>query len=349
MPTWLVTGGAGFIGAHFVRAALARSDTRVVVLDALTYAGDLARLEDVLRAPNLTFIKGDICDFDLLKRTFAEHAVTHVVHFAAESHVDRSILGPQDFIRTNIDGTYALLECARHAWADPAGKLFLHVSTDEVFGSLGPADPPFRETTPYHPNSPYSASKAAADHLVRAWHHTYALPAVVTNSSNNYGPWQFPEKLLPLMILNALEGKELPVYGDGLQVRDWIHVEDHCAALLAVLDRGRLGETYAIGAGDERANLDLVGLLCAAVDQIQGQAAGTAARLIRHVKDRPGHDRRYALDSSHLRQELGWRPRHSLATALPELVRWYREHKPWADAVRSGEYLKYYERQYGKR
>jgi dTDP-glucose 4,6-dehydratase len=348
MPSWLVTGGAGFIGANFVHRALPRPDTRLVVLDALTYAGDLTRLEDVARAPNLTFVKGDICDFALLTELFAEHAITHVVHFAAESHVDRSILGPQDFIRTNIDGTCMLLEAARHAWTDPAGRLFLHVSTDEVFGSLGPGEPPFRETTPYHPNSPYSAWKAAADHLVRAWHHTYGLPAIITNSSNNYGPWQFPEKLLPLVILNAYEGKGLPVYGDGMQVRDWIHVDDHCTALLSILDRGRPGETYAIGAQQECPNIEIVSRICTAVDEIKGQPLGTAERLIRHVKDRPGHDRRYAIDSSHLRQELGWKPRYSLVRALPELARWYVDHKPWADAVRSGEYRRYYEEQYGK-
>lgn len=349
MQTWLITGGAGFIGANFVHLARRVAKARLVILDALTYAGDLARLEGCLAPPEAEFIRGDIRDFPLVTKIFREQAITHVVHFAAESHVDRSILGPQAFIQTNIEGTFTLLEAARQAWKEPSDRLFLHVSTDEVFGSLGPQDPPFCEETPYHPNSPYSASKAASDHLVRAWHHTYGLPVAIGNCSNNYGPWQFPEKLIPLIILNALEGKDLPVYGDGMQIRDWLHVEDHAAALLAILERGVSGQTYAIGGQDERPNLEIIRRVCEAVDRLAGKAAGASQGLIRHVTDRPGHDRRYAIDSARIRKELGWQPRRRLDSALPELVKWYLEHKAWADAVRSGEYLKFYQEQYGAR
>jgi dTDP-glucose 4,6-dehydratase len=348
-PAWLVTGGAGFIGANFARQALERTDARLVILDALTYAGDLSRLEDVRRHERFTFVRGDICDGALLERLFGEQAVTRVVHFAAETHVDRSILGADAFVRTNVLGTHALLEAARRAWKEAAGRLFLHVSTDEVFGALAPDEAPFNEDSPYRPNSPYAASKAAADHLARAWQQTYGLPTVVTHASNNYGPWQFPEKLLPLMILNALEGRELPVYGDGLQVRDWLSVEDHVEALLAVLARGQPGRSYVIGGGQQRANIDLVRQVCEIVDRLEARPAGASARLIRHVTDRPGHDRRYALDSRRLRAELGWQPRGSLAQDLPALVEWYRQHKAWADAVRSGEYRRYYRQQYGTR
>jgi dTDP-glucose 4,6-dehydratase len=349
MQTWLITGGAGFIGANFVRLARARPQTRLLVLDALTYAGDPTRLEGCLAPPEAELVRGDIRDAGLVEKLFRERSVTHVVHFAAESHVDRSILGPQAFIQTNIEGTFTLLEAARQHWKEPSGKLFLHVSTDEVFGSLGPQDPPFHEETPYHPSSPYSASKAASDHLVRAWHHTYGLPMAISNCSNNYGPWQFPEKLIPLIILNALEGKDLPVYGDGMQVRDWLHVEDHCEALLAILERGVSGRTYTIGGHDERPNLEIIKRVCDAVDALTGKPPGQSQRLIRHVTDRPGHDRRYAIDASRIRNELGWQPRHQLETALPELVRWYVEHKSWADAVRSGEYKKFYRQLYGER
>jgi dTDP-glucose 4,6-dehydratase len=347
--TWLVTGGAGFIGCNFVRAALPRAP-RIVVLDALTYAGNLANLSGLLDSPKLSFIRGDICDGELVARVFREQGITHVVHFAAESHVDRSILGSAPFVRTNVIGTHTLLEAARAAWGDGArGQRFLHVSTDEVYGSLAPEDPPFSETTPYRPNSPYAASKAGSDHLVRAWVHTYGLPALISNCSNNFGPWQFPEKLIPLMILNALEDKPLPVYGDGKQVRDWLHVEDHCDALLTILERGRIGETYVIGGHNERSNLEVVQRICDAVDALAGRPAETSRRLVRHVTDRPGHDRRYAIDPSKVRRELDWAPRHRMETALPELVRWYQEHKAWANDIRSGAYLNYYAEQYGQR
>jgi dTDP-glucose 4,6-dehydratase len=346
---WLVTGGAGFIGCNFVRAALPRAP-RIVVLDALTYAGNLGNLSDLIGAPNLTFVRGDICDAELVGQIFRDHDITHVIHFAAESHVDRSILGSAPFVRTNVLGTHTLLEAARAAWANKMqGRRFLHVSTDEVFGTLAPDDPPFRETTQYAPNSPYAASKAASDHLVRAWHHTYGLPTVISNCSNNFGPWQFPEKLIPLMILNAFENKPLPVYGDGLQVRDWLHVADHCDALLTILEAGKAGETYLIGGKNERNNLEMVHRICDAVDAVAARPNGTARALIKHVADRPGHDRRYAIDASKLRRELGWSPRHTFDAALPDLVRWYKEHKPWADDIRSGHYLKFYEEQYGKR
>lgn len=346
---WLVTGGAGFIGCNFVRAALPRAP-RIVVLDALTYAGNLGNLDGLLDSPKLAFIRGDICDGELVGKVFREHDITHVIHFAAESHVDRSILGSAPFVRTNVLGTHTLLEAARAAWGGQIqGRRFLHVSTDEVFGTLAPDDPPFQETTPYRPNSPYAASKAGSDHLVRAWFHTYGLPTLISNCSNNFGPWQFPEKLIPLMILNALESKPLPVYGDGQQVRDWLHVADHCDALLTILEAGQAGETYLIGGKNERRNLDMVHHICDAVDHAAGRPAGTSRQLVRHVADRPGHDRRYAIDASRLRRDLHWSPQHSFEESLPELVRWYLDHKAWADDIRSGHYLKYYEQQYGRR
>lgn len=346
---WLVTGGAGFIGCNFVRAALPRAP-RIVVLDALTYAGNLSNLAGLLDAPTLTFVRGDICDGERVAQIFRDHDITHVVHFAAESHVDRSILGSAPFIRTNVIGTHTLLEAARAAWSGKMqGRRFLQVSTDEVFGTLAPDDPPFRETTPYRPNSPYAASKAASDHLVRAWFETYGLPALISNCSNNFGPWQFPEKLIPLMILNALEGKPLPVYGDGKQVRDWLHVADHCDAILTLLEGGGVGETYLIGGRNERTNLDTVHGICDAVDQASGRPPGTARRLIQHVADRPGHDRRYAIDPGKIQRELHWTPRHRFEESLPELVRWYRDHRAWADEIRSGHYLRFYEEQYGRR
>ncbi len=350
MTAWLVTGGAGFIGSNFVQFASGTTDAELVVLDALTYAGNVANLAQLIDAGRVRFVRGDVCDDQLVGELFARHDFSRVVHFAAESHVDRSILGPRPFIRTNVDGTCVLLEAARGAWRDSlAGRLFLHVSTDEVYGSLEPDDPPFTEQSPYRPNSPYSASKAAADHLARAWVHTFGLPVVVSNCSNNYGPLQFPEKLIPLMILNALDERPLPVYGDGRQVRDWLHVEDHCRALLTLLERGRPGETYVIGGDCERANIDIVRQVCTEVDALLGRAPGTSAGLIRHVTDRPGHDRRYAMNAARLRQELGWQPRHRIEAALPGLVRWYHEHRAWAESIRSGAYREYYERQYGDR
>lgn len=353
MSNWLVTGGAGFIGSNFVRLASKTTDARIVVLDVLTYAGNLANIADLVDSRRIEFVRGDVCDVALLASLFQQCSFDKVVHFAAESHVDRSILGSQPFLHTNVTGTYTLLEAARLTWSEVGqsmeGKVFLHVSTDEVYGALGPEDPPFTEQNPYRPNSPYSASKAASDHLVRAWYHTYGLPGIITNCSNNYGPWQFPEKLIPLMAYNAYEQRELPVYGDGLQVRDWLHVRDHCEALLTVLDNGARGETYVIGGNNERTNLNVVECVCATVDELTGRIPGTSAKLIRHVKDRPGHDRRYALDASKIRTRLGWIPRHGFEASLKGVVKWYLEHKDWAAAIRSGEYKAFYERQYGER
>jgi len=349
---WLVTGGAGFIGGNFVRRLSRETTAPIVVLDALTYAGNASSIADVLARPHVALVKAALLD-----ALFARHDFTRVVHLAAESHVDRSIVGPQPFLRTNVDGTFQLLEAARRHWTTPngplAGRRLLHVSTDEVFGDLAPNAPPFTEASPYAPSSPYAASKASADLLVRAWHRTYGVPVLISNCSNNYGPWQFPEKLIPLTILNALEGRELPVYGDGRQRRDWLHVEDHCAALLAIVERGRVGETYVVGGGDERENIDVVRAVCRAVDEAcgGGRAAegGESAARIRHVADRAGHDRRYAIDATKIRRELGWAPRHSIDEALPALVRWYVEHRDWCDAVRSGEYRRFYDEYYAAR
>ena len=350
----LVTGGAGFIGANFVLDWLAACDEPVLNLDALTYAGNretLARLEGDARH---LFVHGDICDRALVERLFAEYKPRAVVHFAAESHVDRSIHGPGAFVRTNVDGTFTLLEAARAHWsALPAGEReafrFLHVSTDEVYGSLGPNDPAFTETKAYEPNSPYSASKAASDHLVRAWHHTYGLPVLTTNCSNNYGPYQFPEKLIPLMIVNALAGKPLPIYGDGQNVRDWLYVGDHCSAIREVLARGRLGETYNVGGWNEMANLEIVHTLCALLDELRPSAAGSHARLITYVKDRPGHDRRYAIDARKIERELGWRPAETFQSGIRKTVRWYLDNPAWIANVQSGAYRDWVARNYAGR
>jgi len=338
MTAWLVTGGAGFIGTNFVRMVSAGQVETIVVLDALTYAGNLSNIADLIAARRVQFHKGDICDAAIVERLFETYRFDCVVHFAAESHVDRSILSPQPFLRTNIEGTFVLIEAARRAWQGDAHRRFIHVSTDEVFGDLAADDPPFTEKTPYRPSSPYAASKASADHLVRAWQRTHGLPAIVINSGNNYGPWQFPEKLIPLMILNAIEGRELPIYGDGRQVRDWLHVSDHCRAIMSVIEHGEIGQTYLVGGENPRVNLDLVQCICRAVDAEFARAPGTSEKLIRHVRDRPGHDRRYALDSSFLRNSLGWRPIEEFDAALPSLVRWYIQHKDWADAIRTGAY-----------
>lgn len=350
MSVWLITGGAGFIGSNFVRQLSAAPPAQLVILDALTYAGNLATIRDLVDGERVVFVHGDIRDAAALREVFARHEVECVVHFAAESHVDRSILGPRPFIETNVTGTLNLLDAARERWRGVGGRrCFLHVSTDEVYGSLSPTDPPFREGTPYAPNSPYAASKAAADHLVRAWHHTYGLPAIISNCSNNYGPWQFPEKLLPLMILSAVEGRELPVYGDGLQIRDWLHVQDHCDALRAVVERGTPGRTYCIGGNNERTNMSVVQTICDVVDAELGRRPGTARALIRHVTDRAGHDRRYAIDCSSVQRELGWAPRRKFDSSLADVVRWYLAHREWVDAIRSGEYLRFYEQQYQHR
>ncbi|MDE2081926.1 MAG: dTDP-glucose 4,6-dehydratase [Burkholderiales bacterium] len=341
--TLLVTGGAGFIGSNFVLDWLAQSEEPVVNLDALTYAGNLGNLAALRGDPRHVFVHGDIGDRPLLDRLLAEHRPRAILHFAAESHVDRSIHGPGAFIKTNVEGTFTLLEAARAHWTALDGDAkaafrFHHVSTDEVYGSLVPGAPAFTETHPYEPNSPYSASKAASDHLVRAWHHTYGLPVLTTNCSNNYGPYHFPEKLIPLMIVNALAGKPLPIYGDGQQVRDWLYVGDHCSAIRAVLARGRVGETYNVGGWNEQANRDIVQRICALLDELRPSAAGPYARLITHVTDRPGHDRRYAIDARKIERELGWRPAETFETGIRKTVRWYLDHADWVATVQSGGY-----------
>ena len=351
---WLVTGGAGFIGANFVQLAILEWGRPIVTLDALTYSGNLANLEAVRHDPRHTFVHGDIGDAELVTRLLAEYRPAAIVHFAAESHVDRSILGPRAFLQTNVSGTFELLEAAREYWASLPGVerdafRFLHVSTDEVYGSLSPSEPAFTETTAYAPNSPYSASKAASDMLVRAWHHTYGLPVLTTNCSNNYGPYQFPEKLIPLMILNALTGKPLPVYGDGLNVRDWLYVEDHCRAVARVLEAGRLGETYCVGGGNEQANLTVVHVLCDLLDELSPRADGQSYRdQISFVTDRPGHDRRYAIDATKLQTELGWAPRENFASGLRKTVEWYLSNEGWIADVTTGAYRDWLDTHYGE-
>jgi dTDP-glucose 4,6-dehydratase len=348
----LVTGGAGFIGANFVLDWVASSDEPVVNLDALTYAGNLESLASLQGNPRHVFVQGDITDRALLDRLLAEHRPRAIVHFAAESHVDRSIHGPGDFIRTNVNGTFTLLEAARAHWlsldADAKSAFrFHHVSTDEVYGSLSPTAPAFTETHPYEPNSPYSASKAASDHLVRAWFHTYGMPVVTTNCSNNYGPYHFPEKLIPLMIVNALAGKPLPVYGDGQQVRDWLYVKDHCSAIREVLARGTPGETYNVGGWNEKPNLEIVHTVCALLDELKPDPAGSYQRLITFVTDRPGHDRRYAIDARKLERELGWKPAETFETGIRKTVQWYLENAAWVANVQSGNYRDWVSKQYG--
>jgi dTDP-glucose 4,6-dehydratase len=322
----LVTGGAGFIGANFVLSTLAAGGGPIVNLDKLTYAGSLRNLERVRDDPRHAFVQGDICDRQLVKDLLKKHSPRAIVHFAAESHVDRSISGPAAFVQTNVVGTFSLLEEARAYAEKRDGFRFLHVSTDEVYGSLGPHEPAFTEATAFAPNSPYAASKAAADHLVRAYHHTYGLPVLTTNCSNNYGPYQYPEKLIPLMIRQALAGEPLPVYGDGRNVRDWLYVGDHCDALRVVLEKGRVGETYNIGGESERANIDLVRTVCGLLDRAKPRPGGRYAELIAFVKDRPGHDRRYAINIAKIRRELGWQPKESFESGLERTLRWYLEH-----------------------
>ncbi len=355
MQTIIVTGGAGFIGANFVRYALAKTDARLVIVDKLTYAGNLASLEPELKDARVRFIQADIADKEAMAAVFRDHQPTGVVNFAAESHVDRSIDDPSPFIETNISGTFVLLEAARKHLAGQGAKLsqeqqrafrFLHVSTDEVYGSLG-ATGLFAETTPYAPNSPYSASKASADHLVRAWHETFGLPTVVTNCSNNYGPLQFPEKLIPLMLLNAMDGKKLPIYGDGGNIRDWLYVEDHCSGILLALQHGRPGEKYNIGGDNERTNLQIVDRICAEVERVlpaaenpalkaQGKASYQELKVF--VADRPGHDRRYAIDATKIRTELGWQPAYDFESGLAKTIRWYFENRNWCATVLAGKY-----------
>jgi dTDP-glucose 4,6-dehydratase len=351
MDTWVVTGGAGFIGCNFVRRALGTRDARIVVVDKLTYAGNLESLADVADDPRFEFVRADIADRSAMEDLFRTHRPSALLNFAAETHVDRSIDGPAAFIDTNLVGTFELLDAARRYVSGLAPALaarfrFLHVSTDEVYGSLGPTGA-FVETTPYDPNSPYSASKAGADHLVRAYFATYGLPILITNCSNNYGPYQYPEKLIPLMILNALDGRPLPIYGDGGNVRDWLYVEDHCDGILLALERGRPGEKYNLGGGAERTNLEMVEAICCELERVlpaarnpalASRGAGGYAALKTFVADRPGHDRRYAIDASKARAELGWRPAHDLERGLALTVRWYLEHRDWCEAVQSGRY-----------
>jgi dTDP-glucose 4,6-dehydratase len=350
--TILVTGGAGFIGSNFVLQWIETEGTPVINLDKLTYAGNLRNLANIASDSRHEFLHGDINDRNLVRRLLRERQPRAIVHLAAESHVDRSIRGPDEFIRTNVLGTFSLLEEARAYWselpqADRDSFRFLHISTDEVYGSLGAKDAPFTETTPYAPNSPYSASKAASDHLVRAYHHTYHLPVLTTNCSNNYGPYQFPEKLIPLMILNARAGKALPVYGDGENVRDWLYVGDHCAAIRTVLERGRTGEIYNIGGSSERANIAIVETVCAILDELCPQDPVLPHKeLITFVKDRPGHDRRYAINANKVERELGWRPQETFETGIRKTVRWYLEHADWVREVTSGAYRQWIETHY---
>lgn len=347
----LITGGAGFIGSHVVRLFVRKyPDYRIVNLDKLTYAGNLANLSDIEQAPNYTFVRGDICDLELMRELFRRYAFDGVIHLAAESHVDRSIHDPFTFARTNVMGTLTLLQAAREAWEDAwKGKLFYHISTDEVYGALPASGELFTETTRYDPHSPYSASKASSDHFVRACHDTYGMPTVVTNCSNNYGPYQFPEKLIPLFINNIRHRRPLPVYGRGENVRDWLYVEDHARAIDLIFHRGHPGETYNIGGFNEWRNIDLVRLLVRTVDRMLGNPEGYSEELITFVTDRPGHDLRYAIDSSKLHRELGWEPSLQFEEGIERTVRWYLDHQEWMDNITSGEYKKYYEAMYGGR
>jgi len=351
----LVTGGAGFIGSNFVLQWIKNSAFAVVNLDLLTYAGNPENLASLEGESRYRFVHGDICDAELVALRLREHRPRFLVHFAAESHVDRSIADPGAFIRTNVLGSFTLLEQARSYWMelDEAGRSafrFLHVSTDEVYGTLGPDDPPFSESTAYAPNSPYAASKAASDHLARSYYHTYGLPVLTTNCSNNYGPFQFPEKLIPLVILNALEGKALPVYGDGSNVRDWLYVEDHCAAIRAVLDRGRVGETYNIGGNSERKNLDVVTTICDLVDEFRpDRTLGSRSKLITFVTDRPGHYHRYAINAAKIGRELDWQPSEKFESGLRKTVAWYLEHNSWVEGVRTGAYREWIRKNYEER
>ena len=351
----LVTGSAGFIGANFVLDWCAQHDETVISLDKLTYAGNLENLASLKDSPRHIFVQGDIGDGELVTKLLAEHRPRAVINFAAESHVDRSIHGPEDFIQTNIVGTFHLLEAVRAYWSvlpgpEKTGFRFLHVSTDEVYGSLAKDEPAFTETHRYEPNSPYSASKAASDHLVRAYHHTYGLPVLTTNCSNNYGPYHFPEKLIPLMIVNALAGKPLPVYGDGQQIRDWLYVRDHCSAIRCVLEKGKLGEVYNVGGWNEQANLDIVHIVCALLDELRPGADGKSySEQITFVTDRPGHDRRYAIDARKIERELGWKPAETFETGIRKTVQWYLDNQEWVSNVLSGNYRQWVDKNYTER
>jgi dTDP-glucose 4,6-dehydratase len=350
--TILVTGCAGFIGSNFVHTWLSESNEPLVNLDKLTYAGNLANLASVIESPRHRFVKGDIGDRPLVDKLLVEYCPRAVINFAAESHVDRSIHGPDDFINTNVVGTFSLLEASRGYWLrlpaeEQSAFRFLHVSTDEVYGSLSPEEVPFAETRRYEPNSPYSASKAASDHFVRAWHHTYGLPVLTTNCSNNYGPYHFPEKLIPLVIHNALADRPLPIYGDGKQIRDWLYVEDHCRAIIRVLQAGRVGETYNVGGWNEKTNLEVVNTICSVLDELRPRPDGRSyAQQITFVRDRPGHDRRYAIDARKIEAELSWRPRESFETGIRKTVEWYLSNQSWVTSVTSGEYRHWVEKQY---
>jgi len=357
MKNILVTGGAGFIGSNFVHYILGiQPEVNVVNLDLLTYAGSLENLQVLSDDDRYSFVQGDICDRGMVDGLLREHQIDTIVHFAAESHVDRSILGPEQFVQTNIFGTFNLLEAAKKYWLEETDlwggeARFHHISTDEVYGTLAPDDPPFRETTPYQPNSPYAASKAASDHLVRSYVHTYGFPATITNCSNNYGPRQFPEKLIPLMILNALEGKALPIYGDGQQIRDWLYVDDHCEAIWQILQKGKLGEVYNVGGDNQPTNLEIVNSICEILDQRRPDSAFVPHnQLIQFVVDRPGHDRRYAMDIDKIKAELGWQPRQSLASGLEKTIDWYLDNPEWIAAIRQqGEYSQWVEKNYAQR
>ena len=348
----IVTGGAGFIGSNFILDWLAQSDESVINLDLLTYAGNLENLETVKDDPRHVFVRGDIGDSVLVTSLLNQHQPRAVLNFAAESHVDRSIHGPEDFIQTNVVGTFHLLESVRAYWGGLTGDQkenfrFLHVSTDEVYGTLSPNDPPFTETTPYAPNSPYSASKASSDHLVRAYHHTYGLPVLTTNCSNNYGPYHFPEKLIPLCLHNAMSGKPLPIYGDGLQVRDWLYVKDHCSAIRRVLADGKIGETYNVGGWNEKPNLEVINTLCEILGELAPRADGQSYKSqISFVQDRAGHDRRYAIDASKIERELGWKPAETFETGIRKTIQWYLDHQGWVENIVSGDYRSWVERQY---
>jgi dTDP-glucose 4,6-dehydratase len=351
--TILATGCAGFIGSNFVHIWLRSNEEKIINLDKLSYAGNLANLDDLKGDARHSFVRGDIGDRELLEKLLAEHRPRAIVNFAAESHVDRSIHGPGEFIQTNVVGTFNLLESVRAYWinlsdSEKSEFRFLHVSTDEVYGTLSSDAPPFREDNNYEPNSPYSASKAASDHLVRAWHHTYGLPVLTTNCSNNYGPYHFPEKLIPLVIRNALAGKPLPIYGDGRQIRDWLYVEDHCRAIMTVLSGGKPGETYNIGGWNEMANIDVVKIICRLLDELRPRGDGEAyAEQITFVKDRPGHDRRYAIDATKIERELGWKPEETFETGIRKTVKWYLDNEKWVDGVTSGAYRQWVDLQYG--
>lgn len=349
----LITGGAGFIGSNFIHDWFSHTNEPIINLDKLTYAGNLENLDNLQGDSRHIFVHGDLGDRQLLDALLAQHRPHAVLNFAAESHVDRSIHSPDDFIQTNIVGTFRLLEAVRAYWnnlhaAEKSAFRFLHVSTDEVYGTLGPEDPPFSETKAYEPNSPYSASKAASDHLVRSWHHTYRLPVVTTNCSNNYGPYHFPEKLIPLMIINALAGKPLPIYGDGQQVRDWLYVKDHCSAIRRVLEAGQAGQTYNIGGWNEKPNLEIVHTICTLLDELRPKADGTSYKTqITHVTDRPGHDRRYAIDARKIERELGWKPAETFETGIRKTIEWYLENSDWIERVQNGSYRDWVTKHYG--